>query len=308
MAARLLIIDEFQEFFVRGRTTDRGRRAVSLFDRTCARAAPPGIPRVLGSQKRWARALIRLARRGTLGQMVNSAWLCRWQTKPDAYLIMDDNNSPAPALAGLARAILQKRRARAGARWGGQTAPVLGGVRVGLCHPPRGWTAESAMCGSTNSLRSRAAGHYLFPVPRFRGNAAGLRLSENESFASRSDRYQATRPRDPSLLRLRANSDQGGPTEGDFQSAERQNHCQSSASAMKQRSSCSPMSMGSPSPRHSPWAAAKFVLIQSSTTWVRAIAELLGTGWWAGRAASRHSEPRGPEDPSDHERPPPPHT
>ncbi|MGA3171089.1 MAG: FtsK/SpoIIIE domain-containing protein [Chthoniobacteraceae bacterium] len=86
----LLIIDEFQEFFVEDDTIAQG--ASLLFDRIVRQGRAFGIHVLLGSQTLGGAYTLA---RATLGQMViRVALQCN---EADAYLIMDDNNS-APRL------------------------------------------------------------------------------------------------------------------------------------------------------------------------------------------------------------------
>ncbi|MEI9893313.1 MAG: FtsK/SpoIIIE domain-containing protein [Chthoniobacter sp.] len=90
MPRSLLIIDEFQEFFVDDDTI--AQTASLLFDRIVRQGRAFGIHVLLGSQT--LGGAYSLAR-ATLGQMViRVALQCN---EADAYLIMDDNN-PAPRL------------------------------------------------------------------------------------------------------------------------------------------------------------------------------------------------------------------
>ena len=90
MPRSLLIIDEFQEFFVEDDTI--AQTASLLFDRIVRQGRAFGIHVLLGSQT--LGGAYSLAR-ATLGQMViRVALQCN---EADAYLIMDDNN-PAPRL------------------------------------------------------------------------------------------------------------------------------------------------------------------------------------------------------------------
>ena len=86
----LLIIDEFQEFFIEDDATSQA--ASMLFDRIVRQGRAFGIHVLLGSQT--LGGAYSLAR-ATLGQMViRVALQCN---EADAYLIMDENNS-APRL------------------------------------------------------------------------------------------------------------------------------------------------------------------------------------------------------------------
>jgi hypothetical protein len=86
----LLIIDEFQEFFVEDDAVAQG--ASLLFDRIVRQGRAFGIHVLLGSQTLGGAYTLA---RATLGQMViRVALQCN---EADAYLIMDDNN-PAPRL------------------------------------------------------------------------------------------------------------------------------------------------------------------------------------------------------------------
>ncbi len=86
----LLIIDEFQEFFVEDDTVAQG--ASVLFDRIVRQGRAFGIHVLLGSQTLGGAYTLA---RATLGQMViRVALQCN---EADAYLIMDENN-PAPRL------------------------------------------------------------------------------------------------------------------------------------------------------------------------------------------------------------------
>jgi hypothetical protein len=90
MPRSLLIIDEFQEFFVEDDTT--AQNAALLFDRIVRQGRAFGIHVLLGSQTHGGAYTLA---RATLGQMaIRVALQCN---EADAYLIMDDNNS-APRL------------------------------------------------------------------------------------------------------------------------------------------------------------------------------------------------------------------
>ncbi len=90
MPRSLLIIDEFQEFFVEDDTT--AQNAALLFDRIVRQGRAFGIHVLLGSQTLGGAYTLA---RATLGQMaIRVALQCN---EADAYLIMDDNNS-APRL------------------------------------------------------------------------------------------------------------------------------------------------------------------------------------------------------------------
>jgi len=90
MPRTLLIIDEFQEFFVEDDAVAQG--ASLLFDRIVRQGRAFGIHVLLGSQTLGGAYTLA---RATLGQMViRVALQCN---EADAYLIMDDNNS-APRL------------------------------------------------------------------------------------------------------------------------------------------------------------------------------------------------------------------
>src|SRR5256885_10862035 len=90
MPRSLLIIDEFQEFFVEDDTI--AQNASLLFDRIVRQGRAFGIHVLLGSQTLGGAYTLA---RATLGQMViRVALQCN---EADAYLIMDDNNS-APRL------------------------------------------------------------------------------------------------------------------------------------------------------------------------------------------------------------------
>ena len=87
---RLLIIDEFQEFFVEDDAI--AQTASLLFDRIVRQGRAFGIHVLLGSQTLGGAYTLA---RATLGQMViRVALQCN---EADAYLIMDENN-PAPRL------------------------------------------------------------------------------------------------------------------------------------------------------------------------------------------------------------------
>src|SRR6185369_13541028 len=90
MPRTLLLIDEFQEFFVED---DRiGQSSSLLLDRIVRQGRAFGIHVLLGSQTLGGACTVA---RTTLGQMViRIALQCN---EADAYLIMDDNN-PAPRL------------------------------------------------------------------------------------------------------------------------------------------------------------------------------------------------------------------
>jgi S-DNA-T family DNA segregation ATPase FtsK/SpoIIIE len=90
MPRSLLIIDEFQEFFVEDDTV--AQNASVLFDRIVRQGRAFGIHVLLGSQTLGGAYTLA---RATLGQMViRVALQCN---EADAYLIMDENN-PAPRL------------------------------------------------------------------------------------------------------------------------------------------------------------------------------------------------------------------
>jgi hypothetical protein len=90
MPRTLLIIDEFQEFFVED--DEIAQTASLLFDRIVRQGRAFGIHVLLGSQTLGGAYTLA---RATLGQMViRVALQCN---EADAYLIMDDNN-PAPRL------------------------------------------------------------------------------------------------------------------------------------------------------------------------------------------------------------------
>ena len=90
MPRTLLIIDEFQEFFVED--DEIAQAASLLFDRIVRQGRAFGIHVLLGSQTLGGAYTLA---RATLGQMViRIALQC---SEADAYLIMDDNN-PAPRL------------------------------------------------------------------------------------------------------------------------------------------------------------------------------------------------------------------
>ena len=90
MPRSLLIIDEFQEFFVEDDSIAQG--ASVLFDRIVRQGRAFGIHVLLGSQTLGGAYTLA---RATLGQMaIRVALQCN---EADAYLIMDDNN-PAPRL------------------------------------------------------------------------------------------------------------------------------------------------------------------------------------------------------------------
>jgi hypothetical protein len=90
MPRTLLLIDEFQEFFVEDDTIAQG--ASLLFDRIVRQGRAFGIHVLLGSQTLGGAYTLA---RATLGQMaIRVALQCN---EADAYLIMDDNN-PAPRL------------------------------------------------------------------------------------------------------------------------------------------------------------------------------------------------------------------
>src|SRR5438067_5647825 len=90
MPRSLLMIDEFQEFFVEDDAV--AQTASLLFDRIVRQGRAFGIHVLLGSQTLGGAYTLA---RATLGQMViRVALQCN---EADAYLIMDDNN-PAPRL------------------------------------------------------------------------------------------------------------------------------------------------------------------------------------------------------------------
>ncbi len=90
MPRSLLMIDEFQEFFVEDDNVSQG--AALLFDRIVRQGRAFGIHVILGSQTLGGAYTLA---RATLGQMaIRVALQCN---EADAYLIMDDNNS-APRL------------------------------------------------------------------------------------------------------------------------------------------------------------------------------------------------------------------
>jgi hypothetical protein len=103
MPRSLLLIDEFQEFFVEDDAI--AQTASLLFDRIVRQGRAFGIHVLLGSQS--LGGAYSLAR-ATLGQMViRVALQCN---EADAYLIMDDSNSAPRLLLAAWRRHLQRRR------------------------------------------------------------------------------------------------------------------------------------------------------------------------------------------------------
>ena len=194
MPRSLLIIDEFQEFFVDDDAI--AQTASLLFDRLVRQGRAFGIHVLLGSQT--LGGAYSLAR-ATLGQMaIRVALQCN---EADAYLIMDDTN-PAPRL--LSRPGEGIYNDAAGALEGNSPFQVV-------------WLPENERDQWLDKIHERAEqqpGHYGSPIV-FEGNAPAD-IRDNELLCA----SLATRPTVPPPIArawLGAPNSIKGPTEAAFQ-------------------------------------------------------------------------------------------
>jgi hypothetical protein len=240
MPRALLIIDEFQEFFVDDDTI--AQTASLLFDRIVRQGRAFGIHVLLGSQT--LGGAYSLAR-ATLGQMViRVALQCN---EADAYLIMDDNN-PAPRL--LSRPGEGIYNDAAGAIEGNSPFQVV-------------WLSDSerdVRLDEIHALAEQRHGHYSSPIV-FEGNAPAA-LSENDVLRKTLESAPAMAPAIARAWFGAPNSIKG-PTEAGFQRQSGNNLL-----IVGQRDEAAlnilGISMLSIAAQH-PLGTAKFVLIQSTT-------------------------------------------
>jgi hypothetical protein len=240
MPRALLIIDEFQEFFVEDDTI--AQTASLLFDRIVRQGRAFGIHVLLGSQT--LGGAYSLAR-ATLGQMViRVALQCN---EADAYLIMDDSN-PAPRL--LSRPGEGIYNDAAGAIEGNSPFQVV-------------WLSDQDRDKRLDEINSLVTQRHLrYPSPIvFEGNAPAA-LAENDPLEQALEEAPL---RVPSVVRawLGAPNSIKGPTEATFQ-RQSGNHllivCQRDEAALSMLA----ISLLSIAAQY-PVGTAKFVLIQSTT-------------------------------------------
>ncbi len=240
MPRSLLIIDEFQEFFVEDDTI--AQTASLLFDRIVRQGRAFGIHVLLGSQT--LGGAYSLAR-ATLGQMViRVALQCN---EADAYLIMDDNNSAPRLLSRPGEGIYNDA---AGAVEGNSPFQV-----VWLSDDERDERLEDI-----NALVTQRHLHYPSPIV-FEGNAPSS-LAENDLL----DQVLTTVPQAaPPTARawLGAPNSIKGPTEANFQ-RQSGNHLLIVGQRDEAALSMLGISLLSIAAQY-PVGTAKFVLIQSTT-------------------------------------------
>jgi hypothetical protein len=189
----LLLIDEFQEFFVEDDKISQG--ASLLLDRIVRQGRAFGIHVILGSQTLGGAYTVA---RTTLGQMViRIALQCN---EADAYLIMDDNN-PAPRL--LSRPGEGIYNDMAGALEGNSPFQVV-------------WLPEDVRDSNLAKARERADRQTRFyPGPIvFEGNAPAD-VSENSAL-QQALRAGSVRPAEVGRMWLGAPNSIKGPTEAAF--------------------------------------------------------------------------------------------
>ncbi len=191
----LLIIDEFQEFFVQD--DEISQTASLLFDRIVRQGRAFGIHVLLGSQTLGGAYTLA---RATLGQMViRVALQC---SEADAYLIMDDNN-PAPRL--LSRPGEGIYNDAAGALEGNSPFQVV-------------WLSDSERDARLEEVRELAVEklgpHYPAPIV-FEGNAPAA-IAENPLLRAALDTPPAEAPAHGRAWFGAPNSIKG-PTEALFQ-------------------------------------------------------------------------------------------
>ncbi len=208
MPRSLLIIDEFQEFFVEDDAI--AQNASLLFDRIVRQGRAFGIHVLLGSQTLGGAYTLA---RATLGQMViRVALQCN---EADAYLIMDDNN-PAPRL--LSRPGEGIYNDAAGAIEGNSPFQVV-------------WLADDERDAWLDTVREVAKEHgdrHPGPIV-FEGNAPAD-IRENELLTKTLATVPGQRPNAPRAW-LGAPNSIKGPTEGCVSSVKAEITCCSSASA-----------------------------------------------------------------------------
>ena len=192
MPRTLLIIDEFQEFFVEDDAVAQG--ASLLFDRIVRQGRAFGIHVLLGSQTLGGAYTLA---RATLGQMViRVALQCN---EADAYLIMDENNAAPRLLSRPGEGIYNDS---AGASEGNSPFQVV-------------WLSDEERDGWLDRVREQAARQETrYPSPLvFEGNSPA-EVRENDLL----QRLLAAEPSSPSAARcwLGAPNSIKGPTEAVF--------------------------------------------------------------------------------------------
>jgi hypothetical protein len=240
MPRSLLIIDEFQEFFVEDDTI--AQTASLLFDRIVRQGRAFGIHVLLGSQT--LGGAYSLAR-ATLGQMViRVALQCN---EADAYLIMDDNNSAPRLLSRPGEGIYNDA---AGAMEGNSPFQVV-------------WLNDNerdALLDQVHALADERHIHFPSPIV-FEGNAPAD-LQENDLLRRTLDSTPVSAPA-AARAWLGAPNSIKGPTEVVFQ-RQSGNHLLIVGQRDEAALAMLGVSMLSLAAQH-PVGAARFVLIQSTT-------------------------------------------